>query len=166
MKREADVKQKAESSEPDPIDIQVGERIKRRRKLLGKSQTDLAEVLGLSYQQVQKYEKGGNRVSASMLWRISQALDVEVDYFFADLLAGRPGNVALGKAAAIDPLNDPEVLRLLREFERLPTPDLKRKIIDIVRMMGNAYSESGWRSGAAAENAGSNRQASSMRKRV
>ncbi len=152
-------------SAPDPVDLQVGERIKRRRKLLGKSQTDLANVLNLSYQQVQKYEKGGNRVSASMLWRISQALDVEVDYFFADLLGGRRDNYAQGQTVA-DPLNDPEAMRLLREFERLPTPDLKRKIIDIVRMMGNAYSESGWHSGAALEKASSDKQDDSILKRV
>src|SRR3982750_545860 len=70
---------------PHPVDIYVGARVKERRKALGISQEKLAEALGLTFQQVQKYERGANRVSASKLWEIARALKINVAYFYEGL---------------------------------------------------------------------------------
>jgi transcriptional regulator with XRE-family HTH domain len=70
---------------PDSIDVHVGARIRDRRRELRLSQSDLAKALGLTFQQVQKYERGRNRVSASKLWYIAKALDVAVQWFFEEL---------------------------------------------------------------------------------
>src|SRR5690242_12280701 len=72
---------------PNPIDVHVGKRIRLRRTLLGISQTSLADAIGITFQQVQKYEKGSNRVSSSRLMDVAKALDVEVPYFFQEMSA-------------------------------------------------------------------------------
>lgn len=71
--------------EPNPIDVYVGYRISERRSALKISQDELGKILGVSYQQIQKYEKGNNRISASRLWDFAQALKVPVEYFFTDM---------------------------------------------------------------------------------
>ncbi len=78
----------AKSNGPDPIDIHVGQNIRRRRSQLGMSQEALARALGLTFQQVQKYERGTNRVSASRLWRLAEALDAPITFFFEGLAGG------------------------------------------------------------------------------
>lgn len=90
----------------DPVDIQVGRRVRSRRDLLGITQTELAQALGLTFQQVQKYEKGNNRIGASRLAQIARFLDVPVGYFFAE------GNLADGL--------DRATLRLVYAFAQLP----------------------------------------------
>lgn len=75
----------AADNSPHPVDLHVGRRVAEKRISLGFSQTDLAQALGLSFQQVQKYEKGANRISASKLWDVAQFLSVEIGYFFAGL---------------------------------------------------------------------------------
>lgn len=74
-----------EGRRPNPVDLHVGGRVRMRRKLMGVSQEQLADSLGLTFQQVQKYERGANRVSASMMWEIAQALEVSPGYFFQGL---------------------------------------------------------------------------------
>ena len=74
-----------ENGEPNPVDTYVGERIKARRHVLGLSQHSLADALGLTFQQIQKYEKGSNRVGASNLWDMAQVLGVPIDFFFSDM---------------------------------------------------------------------------------
>lgn len=74
-----------EARKPNPVDVHVGSRIRMRRKLIGVSQEQLSDVLGLTFQQVQKYENGHNRVSASKLWDIARKLEVDVSYFFEGL---------------------------------------------------------------------------------
>ena len=78
-------------SRSGPIDIHVGERVRLRRNLLGISQTDLGKAVGVTFQQVQKYEKGTNRISASRLFNLSRALDVPISYFFEDLSPAAAG---------------------------------------------------------------------------
>lgn len=70
---------------PNPVDIYVGEKLKKRRKLLGLSQTQMADMLGISFQQIQKYEKGTNRISASRLVDLSNVLEVNITYFFNEI---------------------------------------------------------------------------------
>lgn len=77
-----------EGRRPNPVDVHVGARIRLRRKLVGISQEQLAEALGLTFQQVQKYERGANRVSASKLWDIAHKLQVTIAYFFEGLEEG------------------------------------------------------------------------------
>ena len=125
---------------PDPIDVHVGERLLRRRKLLGQSQTHLAEALGVTFQQVQKYEKGANRISASMLVRAARAQGVAPCHYFegldtpeAEVPADVQGAVrwlassnAVPLARAMEQLAPPyraAVLRVALSLAGLPAPD-------------------------------------------
>src|SRR5271163_434044 len=103
---------------PDPIDIYVGSRLRERRVSLGMSQTVLADRLGLTFQQVQKYERGANRLSASALWRAADAVDVPVSYFFDGL--------SQGNAVAADDQLDVIVLKLTQKIRKLD-PSVREK---------------------------------------
>jgi transcriptional regulator with XRE-family HTH domain len=121
---------------PHPIDRHVGLRIRMRRKEMGFSQEKLAEALGLTFQQVQKYERGANRVSASKLWEVAQALRTSVAYFYEGLTEN-PGDPRLGLAApsAQDFLLTNEGLELAATFPRIVRPRVRRKILELVRAM-------------------------------
>lgn len=112
---------------PDPVDVHVGARVKLRRTLCGMSQEKLGEIIGLTFQQVQKYERGFNRISASALFRIAQALDVPVSFFFDDM--PEPGQ----PASQDDTVTRRESLELLRRYYRLPE-EARRGIYDLVRV--------------------------------
>ena len=84
---------KSNMDEPHPVDIQVGQRIKAARKLQKLTQTDLADGVGVSYQQIQKYENGDNRVSASMLYEIAQALNIPMAYFYNGIERPNKGGI-------------------------------------------------------------------------
>lgn len=88
VRRRPTRRRRASIDGPDPVDVNVGHRVRNRRVLIGMSQEVLAEKIGLTFQQVQKYELGKNRISASMLWRIAEALDVPVSFFFDGLRSG------------------------------------------------------------------------------
>lgn len=108
------------------VDRHVGARVAARRRDLGLSQSDLARAIGLTFQQVQKYERGANRISASKLWAIAGALNVDIQYFFEGLerefrAAGAPPD---SRMSALDRLSDRRralVLALIRMFSELPT---------------------------------------------
>ena len=129
-----------EGRRPNPVDLYVGGRVRMRRKLLGVSQDQLAEALGLTFQQVQKYERGANRVSASKLYQIAKALQVPVSFFFdglADLTNGETGdpvtsNVERGIQAF---LSTPEGLELAQLFPRIHRGRVRRQVLDLVRTM-------------------------------
>lgn len=119
---------------PDPIDVKVGHKIKMRRRLLRITQTSLAAALGVTFQQIQKYEKGMNRVSASRLQKIADTLDVPVWYFFPDH----------GKEAVASSIADDELSLFLRTnegrdlnvaFAMIASPDLRRQIIGLVKCL-------------------------------
>jgi transcriptional regulator with XRE-family HTH domain len=114
----------------------VGLRIRMRRKEMSFSQEKLAEALGLTFQQVQKYERGANRVSASKLWEVAQALKTSVSYFYEGL-AENPGDPHLGLAtpSAQDFLLTSEGLELAATFPRIARPRVRRKILELVRAM-------------------------------
>jgi transcriptional regulator with XRE-family HTH domain len=133
---------------PSPIDIHVGTRIRLRRTLLGMSQERLGDALGLTFQQVQKYERGVNRVGASRLFDLSRVLDVPISFFFDDMpdsLAG-PGGAArraVGFSDQQDPFGDDtmtrrETLELVRAYYRIADPALRRKVFDLIKSMGPA----------------------------
>ena len=115
---------------PDPVDISVGQRVAARRLELGYNQSDLRRALGLTFQQVQKYEKGTNRISASKLWAISQFLRVDVAHFFAGLNAESPYSepqiptrLSQEISKAINALASADQKLVLDVVRRLPTAD-------------------------------------------
>lgn len=113
---------------PDPVDIHVGRRMRERRMLLGLSQTELGKRLDVTFQQIQKYEKGSNRLSASMLWRAADALDVPISFFFDGLRDGQP--------PPQDPTPSPEEIAMIRSFRRLPER-LRRPFVELASNIAN-----------------------------
>lgn len=124
---------------PNPIDIHVGSRIRLRRNMLGMSQEKLGESLGITFQQIQKYEKGTNRVGASRLQAIASILGVPVSFFFEDA----PGTGSSGFAEddsaqfVVDFMNSSEGLQLNRAFVRISDTKVRRKIVDLVRAIAD-----------------------------
>jgi transcriptional regulator with XRE-family HTH domain len=127
--------------QPNPIDIHVGNRVKLRRMMLGVSQEKLGEQLGLTFQQVQKYEKGMNRISASRLLEIGRLLEAPVAYFFE----GAPGSAVeiVGFAEGGEPNsllefgNTREGLELNRAFVRIGDARVRRSVLDLVRALAD-----------------------------
>lgn len=116
---------------PDPVDIHVGARVKLRRTLVGLSQMELGAAINITFQQVQKYERGSNRISASMLHRIAGALDVPVSFFFDAMTDG----MKLPPPLCDDPLTRTDSVELLRYYHRIPKA-LRRQVLDLVKAMG------------------------------
>jgi transcriptional regulator with XRE-family HTH domain len=116
---------------PNPIDRHIGSRVRARRTMLGMSQEKLAEALGLTFQQVQKYEKGINRVGASRLLQIAGILDVGIDFFFEGVPGLRAGGFS-GNSIMAEFLTSPESDRLVRSFVGLKDDDVRRKVADLV----------------------------------
>ena len=123
---------------PNPIDVHVGLRIRLRRKEMGVSQERLAEAIGLTFQQVQKYERAANRVSASKLYEMARALETSTAYFFeglADTTTIGAGESPGGQAHMQAFLLTPEGVELANAFPRITPPRLRRRILDLVRAM-------------------------------
>jgi transcriptional regulator with XRE-family HTH domain len=126
---------------PHPVDISVGNRLRGRRILMGMSQERLGDELGITFQQVQKYEKGANRVSASRLADISQILDVSPGYFFEEIVETKSGSKRSTQAksalpAGVDPLNKRETLELVRAYYRIPDANVRQEIAALIRALG------------------------------
>ncbi len=129
---------------PDPIDIHVGKRVKLRRTLLHISQEQLAGDIGVTFQQVQKYESGHNRVSASRLFDISRVLNCPIAYFFEDIgpettderttPTARSGETLAEESADFDadPMQRTETLELVRAYWRLHNADLRRNVLELL----------------------------------
>ena len=115
-----------------PVDVHVGKRVRHRRWMIGMTQQQLADRVGIKFQQIQKYETGMNRVSASRLWEIAQALDVPIQYFFEGLAPG-----AADAAEAGDYLADKEALELVRSYYAIPEPQ-RRRLFDLARVLSDA----------------------------
>ena len=121
---------------PNPVDIHVGQRIRMKRLLAGVTQTQLADELGLTFQQVQKYERGTNRVSASKLYAICKVLSVPPEYFFE----GLPSTVSHNRAKAPrvnegEMLSTPDGVELMRSFQKIPHKPIRRRIVGLVKSM-------------------------------
>lgn len=114
---------------PDPIDIAVGHRIRVRRKWLGVSQSTLADHLGVSFQQVQKYERGANRVSASMLVRIAQKLETTVGELVGETAEPQ------GDSSLFEKLAVPGAVQLLEAFASVQQPALRTAILNLTRSL-------------------------------
>jgi transcriptional regulator with XRE-family HTH domain len=125
---------------PNPIDMHVGGRIRLRRNMLGISQEKLGESLGITFQQIQKYEKGTNRVGASRLQAISGVLEVPVAFFFEDAPGGSASSNFAEDASTtyvVDFLSSTEGLRLNRAFVKISDPKVRNRIIDLVRALAD-----------------------------
>ena len=125
---------------PNPTDVYVGSRVRMRRKMLGLSQEKLGEKLGITFQQIQKYEKGTNRVGASRLQNISSILNVPVSFFFEDA-PGEHATTAGGMAEAsssnyvVDFLSSSEGLQLNRAFVKISDGKVRRKVVELVKAL-------------------------------
>ena len=115
-----------------PVDVHVGKRVRHRRWLVGMTQQQLAEQVGIKFQQIQKYETGANRVSASRLWDISEALDVPVSFFFEGLDAA--AEKAGGASVPADLMGDKEALDLVRSYYAIPE-NQRRRLFDLARVL-------------------------------
>ena len=125
---------------PSPIDVHVGSRVRLRRTLLGMSQERLGEALGLTFQQVQKYERGANRVSASKLYEIARSLQSSVAYFFeglADPTEGETSAQTNQGQFVHDFLMTTEGLELAGLFPKINKPKVRRRVLDLVRSMAD-----------------------------
>ena len=132
---------------PNPIDVHVGSRIRLRRMMIGMSQERLGEQLKLTFQQVQKYEKGANRVGASRLFSIARILDVPVQFFFEDM---PEATSSVAPAAKSDGMREPdetpfvmdfvsssEGLQLNTAFSKIENVETRRKIVDLVKTLAS-----------------------------
>jgi transcriptional regulator with XRE-family HTH domain len=128
---------------PSPIDIGVGRRIRQRRKVMKITQEKLADALSLTFQQVQKYERGANRVSASKLYEIATVLCVPVSYFFDDLPdPAVSDSEAEGEARlANDLVTTPDGKELAALYARITRPRVRQQVLQLVRLMADADQE-------------------------
>jgi transcriptional regulator with XRE-family HTH domain len=128
---------------PHPVDVYVGGRVRFRRALVGMSQDKLGEALGLTFQQVQKYEKGVNRIGASRVFEIARILDVPIQFFFEGFDGQRE---AAGFAESDDGqfmqlLHSPEAVQLCRYFADIKDPKVKKRVLDLVKTLAEGESQ-------------------------
>ena len=130
---------------PHPIDVHVGKRVRLRRTLIGISQEKLGEAIGLTFQQVQKYERGANRIGASRLFDLSRVLDVPVSFFFddapeTDLESYRYEGVdEEPHLIDLDPMAKRETLDLVRAYYQVEDPGVRKRIFELTKSLALAY---------------------------
>jgi transcriptional regulator with XRE-family HTH domain len=133
------------SGAPNPVDVHVGGRVRLRRTLLGMSQEKLGEMIGLTFQQVQKYERGANRISCSRLFDLSRVLDVPVSFFYDDMSeeVQHQSPVSMARDPCIEPAavdRDPamrrETLELVRYYYNISDPDIRRRVYELAKALG------------------------------
>ncbi|MDR3449865.1 MAG: helix-turn-helix transcriptional regulator [Alphaproteobacteria bacterium] len=135
------------SENPDPVDIHVGARLRMRRNLVGLSQEQLGKALGLTFQQIQKYERGINRMGSSRLFQMAQILSVPVAYFFDDIPREglpQPGFAEEGQAdlenapaSGYDVMHRRETLELVRAYYRITDDKQRRKVYELIKSMAD-----------------------------
>lgn len=128
---------------PDPIDIHVGQRLKARRVGLRISQSEIGKALDVTFQQIQKYENGANRVGASNLYRLSKALNVDVSYFFEDMESAPKISALSDQPAASfdhDPMTQPESIKLVHNYCRIASPAVRARMFQLVKSIADQES--------------------------
>ena len=133
------------------VDMHVGKRVRLRRTLLGMSQEQLGVSLNITFQQVQKYERGANRISASRLWDIAQIVDVPISYFFDDMsddvMESSPRRISRGGEHSIDnetvrdPMARRETLELVRTYYSIEKPKVRKRITEMVKAIAATINE-------------------------
>jgi transcriptional regulator with XRE-family HTH domain len=152
VSRDDEVERNFRITNNNAIDMHVGKRVRLRRTLLGMSQEQLGAELNITFQQVQKYERGANRISASHLWDISQILDVPISYFFDDMsentMRSSPRWVSRGDvmdAMTSQPLKDPmarrETLELVRAYYTIEKPAVRKRIAEMVKSIATTLAD-------------------------
>ncbi len=142
----------AQEKQPHPVDVHIGSRVKLRRVLAGMSQEKLGDMLGLTFQQIQKYEKGTNRISASRLYRISEIFNVPVQFFFEDLpAAAQTPNGHGGQALNTPPSGDKanilgfmathEGTSLGTSYLSIPSKSVRRSVLELIKSLGQTPAE-------------------------
>jgi transcriptional regulator with XRE-family HTH domain len=135
---------------PNPVDVHVGTRVRLRRTLLGLSQEKLGEAIGLTFQQVQKYERGANRVGSSRLYDLSRVLDVPIAYFFDEMPNGvqdkSPSRLmGLAHPPAVeyepDPMAKRETLELVRAYYRITEPSVRKRLFDLIKSIARGLKD-------------------------
>ncbi len=127
-----------------PIDVHVGARLRQRRTLLGMTQTNLDDAIGVSFQQMQKYENGANRISASRLFALSRILDVPIQFFFDDMpaavAASSPaqggGRTKKPPSYEPDPMAKRETLGLVRAYYKIRDPEIRKHLFEMTKTLG------------------------------
>ncbi|GGX50670.1 transcriptional regulator [Tateyamaria omphalii] len=117
------------------VDVHVGKRIRQRRWLIGMTQQKLADMVGIKFQQIQKYETGANRVSASRLWDIGEAMGVPAAFFFEGL-KDDVSQIAAAGAAPTDMLGDKEAMELVRTYYAIPEAQ-RRRLFELARVLSD-----------------------------
>jgi transcriptional regulator with XRE-family HTH domain len=146
LPRKTPVRRRPKLDRPNPIDVHVGARVRLRRTLLGLSQEKLGEAIGLTFQQVQKYERGANRIGASRLWELSGVLDVPVQFFFGEMSpetvdAMRQIQQSQGltpppaPAFEAEPMARRETLELVRAYYRIGDPSVRRRLFELAKVL-------------------------------
>jgi transcriptional regulator with XRE-family HTH domain len=123
-----------------PVDVHVGKRVRHRRWMVGMTQQQLAEKVGIKFQQIQKYETGMNRISASRLWDIAEALSVPVNYFFEGMNADADADASAPETQGAMPgdiLADKEALELIRSYYAIPE-NQRRRLFELARVLSEA----------------------------
>ncbi len=137
-------KRRQKAERPNPVDVHVGTRVRLRRTLLGMSQERLGDAIGLTFQQVQKYERGANRIGASRLFDLSRVLEVPISFFFDDFGNARELASFAGLPAGEDSRYDPdpmmkrETLELVRAYYRIGDPQIRRRLFDLTKAIAQA----------------------------
>lgn len=123
----------------NPIDIQVGNRVRIRRMLIGMSQERLGDLLGLTFQQVQKYEKGVNRIGAGRLFEVSRILNVPVDFFYEGVAAQLTGQPGMAESESSPPVmefvSSGEGLQLSLAFMKIKDAKVRKRVLDLVKSL-------------------------------
>lgn len=140
MSKEINKPKKKTKGKPNDVDIHVGKRLRVRRSLLGLSQEKLADAIGLTFQQVQKYERGVNRISAGRLYQFSKILDVPVTYFYEQVMGGQ-NNAALGMSdndqegfdSAVPTEQDEETIKLIKAYYQIENPKRREDILKFIK---------------------------------
>ena len=135
------------TGQPNPVDVHVGSRVRLRRTLLGMSQEKLGEAIGLTFQQVQKYERGANRVGASRLYDLARVLDVPVSFFFDDMpeqisnksVAERREMADVPEPFENDPMNRRETLELVRAYYKIPDPMVRKRVFELAKSLASMH---------------------------
>jgi transcriptional regulator with XRE-family HTH domain len=116
----------------DPRDVEIGKRMRALRLERGLSQTELGNLLGVTFQQIQKYEKGANRVAAGRLQRVAEALEVPITFFYAGSTSGEPENVETDSVdVGLGFLETAGAVRLVRAFSRIQDPEMRRALVEL-----------------------------------
>lgn len=128
-------------SRPDPVDVHVGSKLRLRRTLLGMSQEKLGEAVSLTFQQIQKYERGTNRIGASRLHQLARVLEVPVAFFFEDTPSEKSINGQLSEPGqesyeSEDHLTRRETLELVRAYYRIDSPAVRKRVFELVKSLG------------------------------